>query len=123
MVQLCVRGTKENIDESLSASKSEKKVEQSTFELGLTLVGCALGLQVSYLTWGILQVGRGKGGAPSFKGLLKKYVSGKNHDQGLCGLAGQREEVYRCPVSRLYQQNLGLRPRTGRHHGSAAAAA
>jgi len=54
-VQLCVRGTKENIDESLSASKSEKKVEQSTFELGLTLVGCALGLQVSYLTWGILQ--------------------------------------------------------------------
>ena len=57
MVQLCVRGTKENIDESLSASKSEKKVEQSTLEQGLTLVGCALGLQVSYLTWGILQVG------------------------------------------------------------------
>jgi len=56
-VQLCVKGHKESIDESVSASKQAeiKKLEKTAFQEGITLVCCVAGLQVSFLTWGVLQ--------------------------------------------------------------------
>jgi len=55
-VQLCVKGHRESIDDSVAANKqAEKKMEKTAFQEGITLLCCVAGLQVSFLTWGLLQ--------------------------------------------------------------------
>ena len=61
LVKLCFYGSEETIDDSIekdeqeTASKSSASAKNSDLKVFLNLVFCFVGLQVSYLTWGILQ--------------------------------------------------------------------
>jgi len=54
-----VYGTEETIDDAISEEvreqKEKDKQEKSDLRNALTLAACFVGLQVSYLTWGVLQ--------------------------------------------------------------------
>ncbi len=57
-----VRGSEETIDEEIlreekekSASAGKKAASSTDVTRGLTLLACFVGLQGSYLTWGVLQ--------------------------------------------------------------------
>jgi len=56
LIKRCFYGTAPDIADSISASvEDQKKTETSDGKKLLHLLGCCLGLQFSYLTWGLLQ--------------------------------------------------------------------
>jgi len=55
VVRLFYAGKVDTVEEDMVKTEELKKAEQSSTQIGLHVLGCGLGLQVSYLTWGYLQ--------------------------------------------------------------------